>query len=48
MIRVFREEDGAVLHRKQGYDVYQATLFHYGDLACVARNANGVLKGINE
>ncbi len=42
------EEDGGVLHRKQGYDVYQATLFHYGDLGCVARNANGVLKGVNE
>lgn len=42
------EEDGGILHRKQGYDVYQASLFHYGDLGCVARNANGVLKGINE
>lgn len=42
------DNDGAILHRKQGYDVYQATLFHYGDLGCVARNGNGVLKGINE
>jgi hypothetical protein len=54
-IKIFRtadfdwmEEDGAILHRKQGYDVYQASLFHYGDLGIVARNANGVLKGINE
>lgn len=42
------DQDGSLLSRKQGYDVYQATLFHYGDLGCVARNANGVLKGINE
>lgn len=42
------DQDGSILHRKQGYDVYQATLFHYGDLGCTARNANGVLKGINE
>jgi len=41
------DRDGAVLSRKEGYDVYQATLFHYGDLGCVARNGNGVLKGIN-
>lgn len=42
------EKDGAVLHRLENVDAYRATLFHYGNLATVCRNANGVLKGLNE
>jgi len=41
------DEDGAVLSRVSGTDVYQATLFHYGDLGTIARNANGLLSDIN-
>jgi hypothetical protein len=46
------DKDGAVLARKVDsngrYDAYQATLFHYGDLACIARNALGLLDDITE
>jgi len=42
------QEDGAILARVSGKDAYSAVLFHYGDLGTVARNANGVLLGINE
>jgi hypothetical protein len=42
------EDDGAVLSRVSGKDAYEATLFHYGDLACLARNANGAILGIND
>lgn len=41
------EEDGAILSRVSGKDAYGATLFHYGDLACVNRPALGKLVGIN-
>lgn len=41
-------EDGAVLSRIANQDGYEATLFHYGDLGCKARNANGALIGLNE
>jgi hypothetical protein len=42
------EDDGAVLSRVSGQDAYEAILFHYGDLACLARNANGAILGIND
>mgnify|MGYP001305493189 CR=1 FL=1 len=42
------DRDGAILARVPNKDAYGATLFHYGDLGCVCRNANGVLLGINE
>lgn len=42
------DRDGSVWDRVNGEDAYTATLFHYGDLGCKARNANGVLKGILE
>ncbi len=42
------EEDGAILSRVSGFDAYGATLFHYGDLACVNRPALGKLVGIND
>lgn len=43
------DEDGAVLARDtDGKDAYQATLFHYGDLACLSRNANGKLSDITD
>ena len=41
------DRDGSTFSRVSGKDAYEATLFHYGDLGCVARNGNGVLKGIN-
>jgi hypothetical protein len=43
------DEDGNVLTRDpDGKDAYQATMFHYGDLACVTRNANGLLDDITD
>jgi hypothetical protein len=42
------DKDGSVFSRVSGYDAYEAVLFHYGDLGCIARNGNGVLKGIND
>jgi hypothetical protein len=42
------DKDGAVLNRVANRDAYEAVLFHYGDLACVTRNANAVLKDIAE
>jgi hypothetical protein len=42
------EEDGAILSRIAGEDAYGATLFHYGDLACVNRPALGKLIGLND
>lgn len=52
-LKIFRNSDfdwmdmdGAVLARVAGYDAYEAVLFHYGDLACVTRNCNGLLDDI--
>lgn len=42
------EKDGSYLNRVANKDAYEATLFHYGNLACLSRNANGVLKGVLE
>lgn len=42
------EDDGAVLSRVSGQDAYEAILFHYGDLACLVRNAQGAVIGIND
>jgi hypothetical protein len=54
-LRIFRtsdfdwmDKDGAVLSRVSGFDMYEAVLFHYGDLATVSRNANGLLDDITE
>ena len=54
-LRIFRtadfdwmEKDGAVLSRVSNTDAYEATLFHYGDLATIARNGNGILNDISE
>lgn len=41
------DKDGSVLKHVTGYDLYEAVLFHYGDLATIARNANGLLADIN-
>ena len=42
------EKDGSYLNRVANVDAYEATLFHYGNLACLSRNGNGVLKGVIE
>jgi hypothetical protein len=42
------DEDGAILSRVSGKDAYGATLFHYGDLACLNRPALGKLVGIRD
>jgi hypothetical protein len=42
------EKDGAVLHRLEGKDAYRASLYHYGNLGCTARNANGVLEDLED
>jgi hypothetical protein len=56
-LKLFRTSDfdwmdsdhpGTILSRVSGKDAYEAVMFHYGDLGCVARNGNGVLLGINE
>jgi hypothetical protein len=41
-------DDGAMLSRVNGQDAYEAILFHYGDLGCLVRNANGAILGIND
>lgn len=55
VLKIFRtsdfdwmDKDGAVLSRVSGTDTYEAVLFHYGDLACTARNALGLLDDISE
>lgn len=54
-MKIFRNEDfswmdmdGKIWHRRENKDSYFATLFHYGDLACVSRNGNGKLGDITE
>ena len=54
-MRVFRtadfdwmDKDGATLARVAGEDAYEAILFHYGNLGCVARNANAALEDLND
>ena len=54
-MRIFRsadfdwmDRDGAVLRKVNNRDVYEATLFHYGDLGCVTRNGNGLLTDLFE
>jgi hypothetical protein len=42
------EKDGSYLNRVANKDAYEATLFHYGNLACLSRNGNGILKGVLE
>lgn len=42
------DKDGSYLSRVANKDAYEATLFHYGNLACMSRNGNGILKGILE
>ena len=42
------EKDGAVLSRVANKDAYEAYMFHYGNLACVARNANAELFDITD
>jgi len=42
------DKDGAVLSRVPNTDAYEATMFHYGNLGTIARNANGLLDDISE
>lgn len=42
------DKDGSYLNRVANVDAYEAVLFHYGNLACLSRNGNGVLVGIVE
>lgn len=42
------EKDGSVLNRVANKDAYEATLFRYFNLACLFRNANAVLKDLND
>lgn len=55
VLKIFRtsdfswmEKDGNVLSRVSGQDAYEATLVHYGNLGCIARNALGLLDDISE
>jgi hypothetical protein len=54
-LRIFRtsdfdwmEKDGAVLSRVAGVDAYEAIIFHYGNLGCIARNGNAVLEDLTD
>lgn len=54
-MKIFRNQDfswmdldGKIWHRRENKDSYFATMFHYGDLACVTRNGNGRLDDITE
>lgn len=42
------EKDGAVLSRVANKDAYEAYMFHYGNLATLARNANAKLGDLND
>jgi len=42
------EKDGAVLSRVANKDAYEAYMFHYGNLACTARNALAALHDLND
>ena len=44
------DKDGSVFYRISGGDVdaWGATAAAYQDLVCLARNKNGVIKGLNE
>jgi len=42
------DKDGSYLSRVANTDAYEATLFHYGNLACLSRNGNGLLADILE
>lgn len=55
VLKIFRsadfswmEKDGSTFNRVANYDAYEATLFHYGNLGCIARNALGLLDDISE
>lgn len=52
-MKIFRNKDfswmdldGKIWHRRENKDAYFATMFHYGDLACLSRNGNGKLDDI--
>jgi hypothetical protein len=54
-MKIFRNQDfswmdldGKIWHRRENKDSYFATLFHYGDLACLSRNGNGRLSDLSE
>jgi hypothetical protein len=54
-MKIFRNQDfswmdldGKIWHRRENKDSYFATLFHYGDLACLTRNGNGRLSDLSE
>jgi hypothetical protein len=40
--------DGSYLSRVANEDAYEGFLFHYGNLACLSRNGNGLLADITE
>lgn len=42
----FMERDGSVLHRRENQDSYFFTMFMYGQLGVLARNANGLLSDL--
>jgi len=42
------DKDGSYLSRVANKDAYEAVLFHYGNLACLSRNGNGLLRGVIE
>lgn len=55
VLKIFRtmdfswmEKDGAVLSRVSGQDAYEATLVHYGNLGCIARNGLALLDDVSE
>lgn len=54
-MKIFRNQDfswmdldGKIWHRRENKDSYFATMYHYGDLACITRNGNGKLEDISE
>lgn len=42
------EEDGNILTKVSGYDAYEAVLFNYAELGCMARNSWALLSDISE
>jgi hypothetical protein len=43
----FDDTDGSVLHRVSGYAYYDATLFYYGELACLAPDDQFVIRDLS-
>lgn len=54
-LKIFRNADfdwiegvQGVLHQRENKDAFFGTMYHYGDLGCIARNGNGLLDDVTD